>query len=43
MILVHGDEDTAVPVDLAREWAAKLRELNMTHEYHEIAEAITST
>ena len=37
MIIVQGDEDTAVPVENTRLWAAKLEELDMTHEYLEIA------
>ncbi len=36
VIIVHGDADTAVPVGNTRRWADKLKELNMTHEYHEI-------
>jgi len=37
VIIVQGDMDTAVPVANTRRWADKLKELNMTHEYHEIA------
>jgi predicted peptidase len=36
VIIVQGDADTAVPVANTRRWADKLKELNMTHEYHEI-------
>jgi len=36
VILVQGDADTAVPVENTRRWAAKLEELDMTHEYLEI-------
>ena len=35
-ILIHGDADTAVPVGQSREWAAKMKDLKMTYEYHEI-------
>ena len=37
IIIVQGDEDTAVPVENTRRWAAKLEELDMPHEYLEIA------
>jgi predicted esterase len=36
VIIIQGDADTAVPVATTRRWADKLKELNMTHEYHEI-------
>src|SRR5215470_7619321 len=36
VIIVQGDADTAVPVANTRRWAGKLKELNMTYEYHEI-------
>jgi predicted esterase len=36
VIIVQGDADTAVPVANTRRWAEKVKELNMTHEYHEI-------
>jgi predicted esterase len=36
VIIIQGDEDEAVPVANTRRWAEKLKELNMTHEYHEI-------
>ena len=36
VIIVQGDADTAVPVANTRRWADKLKELKMTHEYHEI-------
>lgn len=35
-IIVHGDADPAVPVASSRRWAAKLKELGMTYEYHEL-------
>jgi poly(3-hydroxybutyrate) depolymerase len=35
-ILIHGDADTAVPVEQTRGWAAKMRALKMTYEYREI-------
>jgi len=35
VIIVVGDEDNLV--EGARRWAAELEELDMTHEYHEIA------
>lgn len=35
-VIVHGDEDPAVPVERSRRWAAKLDELDMNFEYHEI-------
>jgi dipeptidyl aminopeptidase/acylaminoacyl peptidase len=37
VILVQGDADTAVPVEMVRQWADELKELDMIHEYHEIA------
>ena len=36
MILIHGDADPAVPVEQSRQWAAKMKSLGMTYEYHEI-------
>jgi len=36
MMIVHGDEDTAVPVAVGRTWAETMRELGMTHEYIEV-------
>jgi poly(3-hydroxybutyrate) depolymerase len=35
-ILIHGDADTAVPVEQTRNWAAKMKALKMTYEYQEI-------
>jgi len=35
-IIVQGDADTAVPVTRTRQWVERLKEQNMTHEYHEI-------
>jgi predicted peptidase len=36
-IIVQGDMDELLPVGDARAWAAKMKELNMTHEYLEVA------
>jgi predicted peptidase len=36
IILIHGDADPAIPVAQSREWAAKMKELKMTHEYFEV-------
>jgi poly(3-hydroxybutyrate) depolymerase len=36
IILNHGDADTSVPIEQSRRWAAKMKELKMPHEYHEI-------
>jgi poly(3-hydroxybutyrate) depolymerase len=36
MILIQGDADPAVPVEQTRQWAAKMKELKMTYEYHEL-------
>ena len=36
VLLVHGDADEAVPVDLARTWAATMNELGMEHKYVEL-------
>jgi predicted peptidase len=36
MMIVHGDADTAVPVDVGRSWAAAMRELKMTYRYIEV-------
>jgi predicted esterase len=35
-ILIHGDADRAVPVELSREWAAAMKALKMTYVYVEI-------
>jgi predicted peptidase len=35
-IVLHGDNDQTVPVGLAREWVATMRELGMQHVYVEI-------
>jgi poly(3-hydroxybutyrate) depolymerase len=35
-ILIHGDKDTAVPVEQTREWAAKMKALKMTYQYVEL-------
>jgi poly(3-hydroxybutyrate) depolymerase len=37
VILVQGDKDNLVPVAGARQWAARMKELNMTYEYIEVA------
>ncbi|HJO12364.1 MAG: alpha/beta hydrolase-fold protein [Gammaproteobacteria bacterium] len=37
IIVVQGDQDELVPVAIARNWVAKMAELNMTHKYIEIA------
>ena len=37
VIVVHGDEDRTSPVDASRAMAQGMKELGMTHEYHEIA------
>ena len=39
VIVVHGDKDTAVPVEGTRRWVDKMKELKLTHEYVEIAGA----
>ena len=36
VILVQGDKDRLVPVQGARRWAAKMKELGMTHTYIEV-------
>ena len=36
MMIVHGDADTVVPVDVGRAWAAAMKELKMTHQYIEV-------
>ena len=35
-IVVQGDKDRLVPVAGARRWVAKMKELEMTHEYIEV-------
>jgi pimeloyl-ACP methyl ester carboxylesterase len=37
VIVVHGDNDTAVPVASARRWVARLKEQAIEHEYLELA------
>jgi poly(3-hydroxybutyrate) depolymerase len=39
VIVVQGDKDTLVRPEGTRRWVAKLKELNITHEYLEIADA----
>ena len=36
IIFVQGDKDRLVPVSIARNWVAKLKELEMDYEYIEI-------
>jgi len=36
MMIVHGDADTAVPVEVGRSWAEEMRKLEMTHQYVEV-------
>lgn len=36
VMVIHGDEDEAVPVDLARTWVATMEEIGMEHEYVEL-------
>jgi predicted peptidase len=37
VIVVQGDNDTLVPVAGTRKWVSKLKELNIMHEYLEVA------
>jgi predicted esterase len=37
VIVVHGDNDTAVPVSVSRAWVDVLKQHEMTHEYLEVA------
>jgi predicted esterase len=39
VLVVHGDMDELVPVDLARTWVATMDELGIEHEYLEVAGA----
>jgi predicted peptidase len=36
IIVVQGDQDRLVSVEIARRWVAKMKDLDMTHEYIEI-------
>lgn len=36
VLVLHGDEDATVPVELSRTWVARMRELGMEHVYAEI-------
>jgi poly(3-hydroxybutyrate) depolymerase len=36
VMIIHGDADEAVPVDLARTWVATMKEIGMEHEYVEL-------
>lgn len=38
VILVQGDKDNLCPVEVARRWAEKMKELGMTHLYVEVPE-----
>jgi poly(3-hydroxybutyrate) depolymerase len=37
VIVVHGDNDTAVPVSVSRAWVDVMKQHEMTHEYVEVA------
>jgi len=37
VIIIQGDEDRLVNVDIARRWVAQMQELGMTHQYVEIS------
>ncbi len=37
VMVVQGDEDTAVDVEITRRWVAKMEELGMSYEYIEVA------
>jgi predicted peptidase len=36
VVIVHGDMDTAVPVEVSQSWAAVLQENDMTYDYLEV-------
>ena len=36
MLVLHGDADATVPVELSRTWVARMRELGMEHVYVEV-------
>jgi acetyl esterase/lipase len=36
IMVIHGDADTTVDVEISRRWTAKLRELGMEHVYIEV-------
>ncbi len=36
VLVLHGDEDSVVPVEMSRTWVARMRELGMQHVYVEI-------
>jgi predicted peptidase len=36
IMVIHGDADTTVDVEISRRWTAKLRELGMEHAYIEV-------
>ncbi|MBT8147884.1 MAG: alpha/beta fold hydrolase [Gammaproteobacteria bacterium] len=37
ILVLHGDDDQTVPVELTRSWVAEMREIGMQHVYVEIA------
>ena len=37
VLVLHGDEDSTVPVEGSRNWVARMRELGMQHLYIEVA------
>jgi predicted peptidase len=39
VILLHGTNDQAVPIDRVRPWVAKMKALKMPYEFHEIRQA----
>jgi len=36
VIMVHGDDDATVSVEVSRTWVAKMAELGMTYRYIEV-------
>ena len=36
IMIIHGDQDRAVPVEQSRQWVARMKELKLTYEYREI-------
>jgi len=36
VLVIHGDEDEAVPVDTSRQWVATMEQLGLEHEYIEM-------
>lgn len=37
VLVIHGDDDQTVPVDVSRSWVARMEELGMQHLYVEVA------